>query len=65
VAVEFEGGIWSNGRHIRGKGYARDVEKYNLAVLEGWRVLRYTTENTKVRAWEFVIAEEIEKLVKS
>jgi very-short-patch-repair endonuclease len=43
VAVEIEGGTWRNGRHTRGAGYARDCEKYNLAVVNGWRVLRYTS----------------------
>ena len=42
VAVELEGGIWMRGRHVRGKGYEKDCEKYNLAALRGWRVLRFT-----------------------
>ncbi len=42
VAVEFEGGIWTNGRHTRGKGYENDCEKYNNALLLGWRVFRLT-----------------------
>jgi len=46
IAVEVEGGVWTYGRHVRGSGYIRDMEKYNLAVMEGWRVLRYTPEQT-------------------
>lgn len=42
VAVECEGGIWTNGRHTRGKGYAADCEKYNQASLDGWVLLRFT-----------------------
>jgi len=42
IAVEIEGGIWSNGRHVRGKGYQEDAIKYNEAVKLGWRLLRYT-----------------------
>lgn len=42
VALEIEGGTWSNGRHVRGAGYAEDIAKYNAAVLLGWRVLRAT-----------------------
>jgi hypothetical protein len=42
VALEIEGGAWTRGRHTRGKGFVRDMEKYNQAVLLGWRVLRVT-----------------------
>lgn len=42
VAAEVEGGVWIAGRHVRGKGYEGDLEKYNTAVLLGWRVLRFT-----------------------
>jgi len=42
VAVELEGGTWVNGRHTRGGGFEKDAEKYNAAVLLGWRVLRFT-----------------------
>jgi hypothetical protein len=44
VAVETEGGTFSDGRHTRGAGYAEDCAKYNAATLAGWRVLRYTTD---------------------
>jgi very-short-patch-repair endonuclease len=47
LAVEVEGGIWTRGRHVRGKGYERDVEKYNAAALLGWKVLRFTTTHVK------------------
>lgn len=46
VACELEGGIYSHGRHVRGSGYARDMEKYNAAIEGGWYVLRY--EPTKI-----------------
>jgi len=42
LAVEVEGGIYSGGRHVRGKGYEQDCQKYNDACLLGWRVLRFT-----------------------
>lgn len=44
IAIEQEGGVWTNGRHTRGKGYISDMEKYNLATSMGWRVLRFTPE---------------------
>ncbi len=43
LALEVEGGTWSGGRHVRGKGYERDCEKYNAAALLGWKVLLVTT----------------------
>ena len=44
VAVECEGGVWISGRHNRGSGFVKDIEKYNNAVLMGYKVLRYTPE---------------------
>ena len=38
--IEIEGGIFTNGRHTRGAGYAADLEKYLEATLAGWRVVR-------------------------
>lgn len=63
IAVEFEGGVFTNGRHTRGKGYSNDIKKYNLAVLHGWKLLRYSTADTKKNNWEFEIANEIKQLI--
>lgn len=46
-AVEEDGGVWTGGRHTRGAGVERDCEKYALAMLAGWRVLRVTTNQVK------------------
>ncbi len=35
--------IREGGRHTSGAGYEKDCEKYNNAVLLGWRVLRFPT----------------------
>lgn len=42
IAVEIEGGVWTGGRHTRGSGFVKDMEKYNAATELGWRILRYT-----------------------
>lgn len=42
VALEVEGGAWTQGRHTRGPGFIRDMAKYNEAVVRGWALLRVT-----------------------
>lgn len=42
IAIEVEGGVWTEGRHIRPKGFVEDMDKYNAAAVMGWRVLRIT-----------------------
>ncbi len=43
LGVEFEGGVWIQGRHNRGSGFIKDMEKYNLLTNEGIWLLRATT----------------------
>jgi len=47
LIVEIEGGTWSGGRHTTGAGFRADCEKYNLASLEGWTVMRFTGDMVK------------------
>ena len=42
IALEVEGGVWTQGRHTRPQGFLGDIEKYNTATLMGWRVFRTT-----------------------
>lgn len=44
VAIEVEGGVWTQGRHTRPKGFLGDMEKYNTATAMGWRILRVTPD---------------------
>jgi len=59
ILIEVEGGIWSGGRHTRGKGYLGDLEKYNEAAMMGFTVLRFSTEQVK----SGVAIKQIEQLV--
>ncbi|MDV7383513.1 DUF559 domain-containing protein [Acinetobacter baumannii] len=59
ILIEVEGGIWSGGRHTRGKGYLGDMEKYNEAAMMGFTVLRFSTEQVK----SGVAIKQIEQLV--
>lgn len=43
LGVEIDGGIWTQGRHTRGYGVEKDMEKLNLAAVLGWRVLRFSS----------------------
>ena len=47
LAVEIEGAVWSYGRHTRGSGFVKDIEKYNELTLMGWALLRFTPQQVK------------------
>ena len=47
VAIEFEGIFSEKSRHTTLTGYSKDTTKYNIAQLNGWKVLRYTALNYK------------------
>lgn len=47
LLIEVDGGTWTNGRHTRGTGYAKDCEKLNEATILGWAVLRFPTAEIK------------------
>lgn len=58
VALEIEGGIWIKGRHNRGSGFKKDMEKYNAAACLGWRIIRCTPD-------EFANGSVIDTLAKA
>ena len=47
LLVEVNGGTYAKGAHSTGRGIARDYEKANLAVLQGWRVLSFDGKAVK------------------
>jgi very-short-patch-repair endonuclease len=47
LGVEIEGGVFTQGRHTRGKGFLGDLEKYNTLTVMGWHLLRFTPAQVK------------------
>lgn len=50
LAVEIDGGIWTDGRHTRGSGRLGDMEKQNAAACLGWRILYFTPQQIRTLA---------------
>ena len=51
VLMEIEGAVWVRGRHTRGAGYEKDMEKHNAGQLLGYRLLRYSTGQLRGEQW--------------
>ncbi len=51
IAFEIEGAIWmkGGGGHSHPLGIERDIEKYNLAAMNGWRIIRITDKMLRAR----------------
>ncbi len=47
IALEIDGGVYTQGRHTRGAGFIKDQEKRNAAVMLGWGVLHCVPEDVK------------------
>ena len=45
--IEIEGGAWTQGRHTRGSGFVKDMDKYNKAACLGWSILRFTPDQIR------------------
>jgi len=55
LAIEYHGGIYSGGRHVRGIGFEKDREKINTGQLDGWLILEVTEEMVKSgKAYEMI-----------
>lgn len=53
LAVEYEGIFSDKSGHTSAGGYIKDCDKYNMATVQGWRILRYTGNNYKNFARDF------------
>lgn len=62
IALEVEGGVWVSGRHNRGTGFIKDMEKYNQAVLDGWVILRATPQMVMNGAAALLLSEALDTL---
>jgi hypothetical protein len=60
VAVEVQGGVWSNGAHSRGSGVQRDCLKLSIGAALGWRVLPVTREMIESGRAVELIAQALE-----
>lgn len=58
IAIEYEGLMSEKSGHTTINGYTKDCEKYNLAQIGGWKVLRYTALNYKN------LERDLKKLIK-
>ena len=47
IAIEYEGLMSEKSGHTTVNGYTSNCDKYNLATILGWKVLRYTALNFK------------------
>jgi len=56
VLIDIQGGTWSGGAHVRGKGYENDVDKMNAATALGFEVYWFTGKQVKDgRAIAFIL----------
>ena len=60
LLIEVNGGTYTKGAHSTGQGIARDYEKANLAVLQGWRVLMFDGKAVKSGEAVEVIRQALE-----
>ncbi len=61
AGIEIEGAVFTKSRHTTGTGYSKDCEKYNLAQINGYKVLRYTT--TQIKTEPMKIEQDLRDLI--
>jgi len=44
IGIEVQGATWRKGGHSSGAGINRDMEKRNLAIINGWRIIEITPQ---------------------
>lgn len=59
TAVEVEGAVWTQGRHTRGSGFVKDMEKYNALTMAGIWLLRFTPKQVT----DGVALQQIERVL--
>lgn len=59
LAIEVEGGIWSNGRHTRGSGFINDMQKYNELTKYG--IFLYRVEPSNL--FDLSVLEDIQTIL--
>lgn len=59
IAIEVEGGVWTNGRHTRASGFLRDIEKYNAMAVSGWILIRVTPQGKLKKSTIDIIQQAI------
>jgi len=52
LLIEIQGGTWNGGRHVTGVGFRKDCEKFNLATILGFRILK--ADNTQTKSGELL-----------
>jgi len=62
LAIELEGGIFTQGRHTRGSGFLGDIEKYNEITASGLSLIRVTYSTLNKNATFDLIGRCIEVL---
>ena len=59
VALEVQGGLFTQGRHSRGAALMKEHEKLNAAAALGWRVCFVTPAQIRNGSWLAVIEAAI------